>query len=123
MNVSLLFACGLILTLLVSVGVVRYLSGPLRRQLQQLCGNDERAEFWTVFSNVVVALVPVIFALQFDPVQKCSTPAVLAVASQFKLGLIGLAISVLMLGWILSRFIPKSVVVSAGSTPGKGGVA
>ena len=112
MNITFLFACGLILTLLVSLGVVGYLNGPLRRQLQQLCGNDERAEFWTVFSNVMVALIPLIFALQFDPMPNSSTPPILVVASQFKLGLLGLAVSILVLGWILSRFIPNSVAVS-----------
>jgi len=35
--------------------------------LEELCGNRERAEFWTVFSNVTVALVPVIFAMQYQP--------------------------------------------------------
>ena len=60
MSPSLLFVSGLATTLLAAFAVVRYLSGPLRTQLQELCGNAERAEFWTVFSNVFL-LMPLPF--------------------------------------------------------------
>jgi hypothetical protein len=110
MSVSLLFICGLTLTLLVSLAVVRYLNLPLRRQLQELCGSTERAEFWTAFSNVAVALVPVIFAMQFQPHPEAGAPPLLAVVGQLKWGLLGLVSSVLVLGWILSRFIPRAPI-------------
>jgi len=110
MSVSLIFACGLAATLLVSLTVVRYLSMPLRRQLQELCGNAERAEFWSVFSNVTVSLVPVIFAMSVSPVSEPAIPALLAVVSQLKFGLMGLVISILLLGWVLGRFIPRQPV-------------
>jgi len=107
MNPSLLFVCGLTLTLLAALTVVRYLSGPLRRQLQELCGNAERAEFWTVFSNVTVMLTPAVFAMLAGPDPGALVPPLLVVTSQLKWGLIGLVSSVLMLGWILGRFISR----------------
>jgi hypothetical protein len=108
MNPSLIFVSGLTITLLAAFAVVRYLSGPLRVQLRELCGNSDRAEFWTVFSNVAVILTPAIFAMLVEPATGSDRPPLLAVTSQLKWGLIGLVGSVLLLGWILSRFIPRS---------------
>jgi hypothetical protein len=62
-KVSLTFAGGLVVTLAVAFTVVKYLTTPLRQQLQELCGNAERAAFWTSFSNVMLVLTPVVFAM------------------------------------------------------------
>jgi hypothetical protein len=107
MTVSLVFGCGLAITLLAAFAVVRYLSGPLRTQLKELCGNADRAQFWTAFSNVTVVLTPAIFAMLVDPSAGPGIPALLAVVGQVRWGLIGLVGSVLMLGWILGRFISR----------------
>ena len=123
MNASLEFACGLAITLLTAFLVVRYLHDPLRSQLNELCGSAGRAEFWTAFSSVTVILTPAIFAMLVDPCVGTGTPALLAIINQLRWGLIGLVVSVLMLGWILERFIPKTMVVRpAGTTPHSGGV-
>jgi hypothetical protein len=116
MSPSLLFACGLTMTLLAAFVVVRYLNGPLRTQLRELCGNAERAEFWTVFSNVAVILTPAIFAMLVEP--GTDVPPLLALTNQLKWGLIGLVGSVLMLGWILSRFIPRAQSKTPGMSQG-----
>ena len=110
MSASVLFAAGLSTTFLISIGVVRYLSSPLRKQLLQLCGNAERVEFWTVFSNTTLALVPTVFAMQVDAVPDTDVPAVFAVVAQVKWGIAGLVLSMLILAWILSRFIRKHPV-------------
>jgi len=110
MSASVLFAAGLSTTFLISIGVVRYLSSPLRKQLLQLCGNAERAEFWTVFSNTTLALVPTVFAMQVDAVPDADVPAVFAVVGQVKWGIAGLVLSMLILAWILSRFVRKHPV-------------
>ena len=39
MRGSLTFACGLLITLAVGFAVAKYLTAPLRQQLQELCGN------------------------------------------------------------------------------------
>jgi hypothetical protein len=121
MGVSLMFGFGLATPLLVSLVVVRYLSLPLRRQLEELCGDAKRADFWSAFSNVTLALVPVIFAMSFPPQPESGLPPLLAMTGQVRFGLIGLVVSVLMLGWVLGRFIPRpvarrtSAVVAAGA--------
>jgi hypothetical protein len=71
---------------------------------------------------VAVMLTPAIFAMLVDPTTETGTPALLAIITQLRWGLIGLVVSVLMLGWILGRFIPKpSLVRPAGTIPQSGG--
>jgi hypothetical protein len=111
MRVSLTFACGLAITLVVALAVAKYLTVPLRQQLQELCGNAERAAFWTSFSNVMLVLTPVMFAMLVDPWTGACDPPLVGVVSRVKWGLIGLALSVLMLGRILGRFIPRAPAV------------
>ena len=110
MTTSIIFATGPIITLLASLAVVRYLSEPLRAQLRELCGNRDRAEFWTAFANVALVLTPSIFAMLVDPKTEPAVPAVLAVSNQLKWGRIGLVSTVLAEGWVLSRFIARAPV-------------
>src|SRR5205085_11984384 len=100
------FVTGLTLTLCISILIVVYLRRPLLQLLTDLCGSAERAAFWTAFSAVTVGLVPVIFALAQEPAQDSKLPVFLEIAEQLKWGLIGMVISVLLLGWIVGRFIP-----------------
>jgi uncharacterized membrane protein YhaH (DUF805 family) len=108
MSVSLLFAIGLLCTLAVSGAVVGYIRQPLRRLLVELCGNAERAEFWTAFSAITIGLVPLIFALGYTPSLAAGAAAVMEVGNQLRWALIGMVASVLALGWIVGRFIPRT---------------
>ena len=107
MMASWLFAFGLISTATLSGVVVLYRRQPLATLLGELCGSQYRAEFWTAFSAIAIGLVPLIFALTCEPVADAGTPALIASAQQVKWGLIGLVISVMALGWVVSRFIPR----------------
>ena len=108
MSISVQFLCGLCATGLASGMVVFYLRRPLEKLLVELCGNERRAEFWTVFAVITVGVVPLIFALACRPSLGPSTSALLEIADQFEWGLIGMVISVLMLGWIVGRFILRT---------------
>lgn len=57
---------------------------------------------------ITVGVVPLIFALACRPSLGPSTSALLEIAEQFEWGLIGMVISVLMLGWIVGRFILRT---------------
>lgn len=116
MITSLVFGSGLAITFLAAVGVVGYLNGPLRKQLLELCGTEERGAFWAAFANVIVVLMPAIFAMSVEPYAAGSSPPLFAIAQQLKWGFVGLVTSVLMMGWILSRFIPRTPV-RASSLP------
>jgi hypothetical protein len=102
-----LFLCGLGATVLASLLVVFYLHSHLRVILIDLCGTAERARFWTAFTNLAFLLVPSIFALNYDPEFGPRSP-VLQIAAQFKAALIGLVVTVMVVGIVLGSFISRS---------------
>jgi hypothetical protein len=116
-NATTVFALGTMGTLAIGAAVVWYLRRPLRNILIELCGNEARAEFWTVFSAVVVGTVPVIFAIACHPAPGPDTPAVFELADQLKWGLIGLTGSVLVLGWVIGRSIVRWEARAAKESP------
>ena len=105
MTAALVYGLDLTTTVIVSASVVAYMNAPLRNLLAELCGDERRSEFWAVFSNVMLVLTPVIFAMTVDP--SLGFGSMGEVVPQIKWGLSGLLISVLVMGWSISRFIPK----------------
>jgi hypothetical protein len=63
MSDTAVFAAGTAATLAIGIAVVRYLRRPLERILVELCGNHQRAGFWTAFSAVALGLTPLVFAI------------------------------------------------------------
>lgn len=107
---SIIFLTGLAVTVITALAIVAYLRAPLYSILVELCGTKERAAFWVAFSNVTLALLPLIFAMQYTPEVKPGTSVVLEVAAQLKWALTGLLSAVVFLGWVLNRFIRRQVV-------------
>ena len=105
MSGSWLFAVGLGLTVAIVAGAVRYLRPPLLKLLVELCGNRERAEFWVQFSSIVLALVPVLCALDYRP--NAQDSLVFALAGQLMWAIAGLVASLLVLGWTLNQSIRR----------------
>jgi hypothetical protein len=107
MSITQIFLVGAGTTVAISFAAVVYLRPHLRRILVDLCGTEERAGFWTAFSNVTLVLMPLIFAMQYRPETGPTTSGVLEVGAELKWALIGLVASVLVLGLVLSMFIPR----------------
>ena len=107
MNITRIFLAGGGATLAVSFVAVAYLRPHLKRLLFDLCGTEERAAFWTAFSNVTLVLLPLICAMHYRPQTGPETSAVLEMGTQLEWALIGLVASVLVLGIVLSTFIPR----------------
>lgn len=105
MNADGTFLAGLFTTVALCAAAVAYLRAPLRKILIDLCGNESRAAFWVAFSNIVLLSIPSIFALRTYPSPGLPQSAVFAVSDQIESGLIGLAISTVVLGLVLSHFI------------------
>ncbi len=108
MSDAALFLSGIGLTILASLSIVTYLKPHLKTVLIDLCGSIERANFWTAFSNVAISLVPLIFAMHYRPGTEERTAIILELGRQLEWALVGLVASVVMLGIVLSRFIPKA---------------
>jgi hypothetical protein len=59
--------------------------------------------------------MPAIFAMSAEPDSGAAIPPLLAIAQQLKWGFVGLVMSILTMGRILSRFIRKMSVVGVSS--------
>ncbi len=105
MNNNTVFLLGVALTLIAAFLVVGYLRPHLMRLLVELCGTQERANFWGAFSNLTIVLVPVIFALHFRPESDQAVSFILQMSNQLEGALIGLVASVLILGFVMGKFI------------------
>ena len=113
MNDITIFLVGVGLTLISAFLVVAYLKPHLQRILIDLCGTEERARFWTVFSNVTLILIPVIAAMSYHPNIGQGASLFFELSAQLRWGLIGLIGSVVVMGLMISRFIPPILPASS----------
>ena len=67
MNTIISFLVQILLTLILSSVIVSYIRPTLRKVLVDLCGTEERAQFWTAFSNVLLIGLPAVLALNYKP--------------------------------------------------------
>jgi hypothetical protein len=117
MNQATVFGLGTMGALLAALAVVATMGRPLKAMLVELCGTEERAGFWLVFSNVMLLLTPVIFAMHMRP--DAEEPRTLAhqLSLQMESGLIGLVLAVLVLGFVMGSFIPRGA--TSATEPGR----
>jgi hypothetical protein len=105
------FLAGVVATTGIVFLVLWYLRSPLQVILTDLCGTAERARFWTAFSNVTLFLVPFALALNSQPAAGVAQSSVFAISNQIESAVIGLVISVVILGMVLSWHISRSHVI------------
>ena len=101
------FLIGLLVTAIVAFGVVLYLRPHLHRILVDLCGNQERAAFWTAFSAVTLILVPMIGAMLVRPHPEDGLHVLFEINGQLRMALIGLVGATVTLAVVISTFIPR----------------
>lgn len=102
---AFLIDVGLVATL--CMGLVAYVKPHLNALLVELCGTTERASFWLAFSNVTLVLVPLIFALNYEPDSGPNRHFIFEMATQLKYAIIGFVIALSSLAIVLFRFIPR----------------
>src|SRR5262249_6387834 len=105
MDTSYTFLIGLTLATVLGFAVAIYLKMYLKGILVDLCGTAARADFWMAFSNVTLVLLPMVFAMQFNPNTSQNLPTIFQLNFQLKWVLVGLISSVMALGAVLSIFI------------------
>jgi multisubunit Na+/H+ antiporter MnhB subunit len=108
MNSVTAFVAGLVVTMGVVFLVLSYLRNPLQVILTDLCGTSERARFWTAFSNITLFLVPFVLALDHRPAPDGIQSSVFAISDQIESAVIGLIVSTVILGMVLSWHITRS---------------
>jgi len=96
---------GLGIAVAISLAVVIYLRPHLRTMLIDLCGTRDRAAFWLAFSNVALALFPLLFAIYRWPDPTEPGPVVRTVGLQVGAAIGGLLATMISLGIVLGMFI------------------
>jgi tellurite resistance protein TehA-like permease len=104
MNTILFFLVQVILTLIIVSLIVAYLRPHLRKVLIDLCGTEDRAQFWTVFSNVLLIGIPLIFSLNYRPETGKAEELFFDVAEKLSGNLGGLLFAMIGIGIIVSFF-------------------
>ena len=67
MNTIFAFLIEVVTTFVICVLIFRYLRPFLNRILVDLCGTEERAHFWTIFSSIILIGLPLLFGLMYHP--------------------------------------------------------
>lgn len=112
MRESTVFALGIGSSIVISLIVIAYLHRPLKSVLKDLCGTVERASFWCAFSNVTLLVLPLIFMLDYSPEGQAGPAGPWVFAAVIKRGVLGLAVTVVMLGIVMGSFIRRDEIRS-----------
>ena len=112
------FLLGLGVTVILAVAVVWYLKSYLRAILVDLCGTEDRADFWMAFTNVTLILIPMIFAMESYPAPSDGSAVAFQFVGQLKWALIGLTAAVVGVGAVLKSFIPNGRSQTPPRLPG-----
>jgi MFS family permease len=104
MSTILIFLTQIALTVIACLLIAGYIRPFLKRVLVDLCGTEERAQFWTAFSNIMLVILPVIFGLGFYPLESNTEALFFEVAGQVRWNLFGLVMSLVAIGGAVSIF-------------------
>jgi uncharacterized membrane protein YhaH (DUF805 family) len=104
MNTIFSFIVEVTITLVISVLLVRYLRPFLQKILTDLCGTEDRARFWTAFSNILLIGIPIIFALNYMPEARNTEALFFEVAEKLSGNLGGFLSALIGVGLIVSFF-------------------
>ena len=104
MNDIAAFALDLVLTLLVALALVIYLSPSLFRILVDLCGTQDRARFWLTLSRIVLVGIPVVSALGYEPGMQMGVPWYFDLAHQLARTAMSLLTATVGIGLVITFF-------------------
>jgi hypothetical protein len=104
MNTIYAFGIQVILTITICALTVRYLRPFLNRILIDLCGTEERAKFWTVFSNILLVGFPVLISLMRRPESNNAEDLFFELTRQTSANVIAFMVTLVGVGFIISVF-------------------
>jgi hypothetical protein len=104
MNTITVYLLQITVTAGISLAVVAYFRPYLQSILRDLCGTDERARFWVVFSSILLVGVPLIFGLGYNPQENAPGMLFFDAASQVRANLLGFLLALLGIGFFVSFF-------------------
>ncbi|HNK64046.1 MAG TPA: hypothetical protein PKL78_04095 [Anaerolineales bacterium] len=104
MNTIVSFFIQVLLTVALTSLIVTYMRPYLRKVLVDLCGTEERAQFWTVFSNVLLIGLPTIISLNYRPEAHSSEELFFEMAGRLSGTLAGFLFALVCVGFVVSTF-------------------
>lgn len=104
MNTIVSFLIELIITILASTIIVAYIRPYLRKILIDLCGTEDRANFWMAFTNILLVGMPSILALNYRPEAADAEELFFDVAGKLSGNLGGFLFALVGVGMIVSFF-------------------
>ena len=104
MNGIWIYLLQLVVTGAISLALVTYFRPHLQRILVDLCGTQERAQFWVVFSSILLVGLPLIFGMGYTPIDTESGKLFYNAASQVRLNLLGFLAGLIGIGIAVSFF-------------------
>lgn len=99
------YILGILIALVLSLVVVFIIKKRFEKILIELTGSEGRAKFWVMFSNILIVLVTLVFAMNVTPSDNFDV--FFQINTQLKWSLIGLIISLVVVGIFMISFIPK----------------
>jgi len=104
MTAILIYAIQLAITIAACLLLAAYIRPVLRRVLIDLCNTEERATFWTMFSNIMLVVLPTIFGMGFRPEANTAVDSFFEIAGQLRVNLLGFIMSLIAIGFAVSFF-------------------
>ena len=104
MNSIFAFLIEVTATFIICTLTFRYLRPFLNRVLVDLCGTQERAQFWTVFSSIILIGLPLLFGLMYRPEARKSEELFFELTRHISVNLIGFMFALIGIGFIVTFF-------------------
>jgi hypothetical protein len=105
MNTISAFAIEVIATLTICALTFHYMRPFLKRILADLCGTEERAQFWTVFSNILLVGIPLLISLTYQPEAIKAEALFFEITRRTSGNLFGFMLALIGIGIIVSFFV------------------
>ncbi len=101
------------LCLAISLSLIVLIKPFLRDMLIETCGTQKRAEFWVMFTQIMLVIAPLLLVIYFIPT---SIPATVDIADELKnslfRALLGDFIALATIGQVIWRSIQKNPVAA-----------
>lgn len=107
-----IFLVQITISLCMSLAVVMFWTKSLRRLLTSSCGTAERADFWITYCNIMVYLAPMLSTVVFGPSQVRDGIFAGDIRDAFGASLFGVFAALSIIGFQITRLMPKIDVAS-----------
>jgi len=103
MNPIFFYLVSLLITFIITLLLILYLRPSLKRILFDLCGTEERAHFWTVFSVIVLVATPFLLGMGYHPAGQ-GTALFFEMATQIRSNLFSFLFALGAIGGVVTFF-------------------